>query len=250
VSVRSYLDGAIFAERRDGIAPTVLAMHGWGRDRHDIVAVAGPHAALAPDLPGFGASPAPDAVWGAADYAHAIAGMLDADGAAPYLVVGHSFGGRVAAILAAERPDLVAAVLFLGVPLVQLAPSSKPALAYRAARLAHRWKLLPESTMERFRQKYGSADYKAAHGVMRGVLVRVVADDYSEYVARIKAPVAFCWGERDTMVPPEVARRAASLASHVVDVDVVDGAGHDVMRDAPDRVRTAIDKLVAATSAA
>jgi len=247
MSVRSYLDGAVFAERREGAAPPVLAMHGWARDRHDLITIVDGRAALVPDLPGFGASPPPDDAWGAAEYAALVARMLEADGAAPYVLLGHSFGGRIAAILAAEHPDLVAGVVFVGVPLVRLGATSKPPLAYRAARLAHRWKLLPESSMERFRQRYGSADYKAAHGVMRGVLVRVVGDDYSDYLRRIAAPVAFCWGEADTAVPVEVARRAAAITPHVVDLDVVAGVGHFVPHDAPDRVRAAIDKVVAAS---
>ncbi|HEY1738922.1 MAG TPA: alpha/beta fold hydrolase [Acidimicrobiia bacterium] len=250
MSVRSYLDGAVFAERRAGTgtgpATTLLAMHGWGRDRSDMVRFVGDRDALIPDMPGFGASPAPPEAWGAADYARAVAEMLEADGAAPYVVVGHSFGGRVGAALAAERTDLVAGVVFLGVPLVPLAPNGRPALTYRAARALHRWKILPEASMERMRQRYGSADYKAAQGVMRGVLVRVVAEDYSPYLRRIDAPVAFCWGLRDTTVPPEVATRAAAITPHVVDVDIVDGAGHDVMFDAPERARAAIDKVVAA----
>ncbi len=252
MSVRSYLDGAVFTERRtsDDGGPTVLAMHGWGRDRTDMVRFVGDRSALIPDLPGFGASPPPPDAWGAADYAHIVAAMLEADGAAPYVVVGHSFGGRVGAVLAAERPDLVAGVVFLGVPLVPLAPSGRPRFSYRAARVLHRWKLLPEASMERMRQRYGSADYKAAQGVMRGVLVRVVNEDYSEYLARINAPVAFCWGERDATVPVEVATRAAALTRHVVEVDIVADAGHDVMFDAPERARAAIDKVIAAAGPA
>ena len=168
VTIRAFLDGAIIAERQAGAGPVLLAMHGWARDRRDMVRLVDGHAALVPDLPGFGSSPAPPDAWGAAEYASAVAAMLESDGAAPYVVVGHSFGGRVAAVLAAERPELVAGVVFLAAPLVRLAPASKPPFAYRMARLLHRTKLLPEASMERMRQRYGSSDYRAAHGVMRG----------------------------------------------------------------------------------
>ena len=250
MTLRSYLDGAIFAERRDGDPPVLLAMHGWGRDRRDMLRLVGDRTALVPDMPGFGSSPPPPEAWGSPEYAEAVAAMLDADGEAPYVVVGHSFGGRVAAVLAAERPDLVAGVVFLGVPLLRLAADTKPALAYRSVRALHRWKILPDATMEHFRQRYGSADYRAAQGVIRAVLVRVVAEDYREYLARIEAPVAFCWGERDTAAPVEVAQQAAAMVKHVVDLDVVAGAGHDVMFDAPDRALAAVDKVIAASSRA
>ena len=88
---------------------------------------------IALDLPGFGRSAPPDAPWGAADYAEAVVPVLDAM-TRPVVVVGHSFGGRVAVTLAAERPDDVGALVLTGVPLLHRAgrraappaPSSAP----------------------------------------------------------------------------------------------------------------------------
>ncbi len=248
MSVRSYLDGALFVEHRDGPAPTILAMHGWGRTRADMLGLIDGRAALVPDLPGFGSSPAPPEAWGTPAYAAQIADMLVADGRAPYVVVGHSFGGRVAAVLAAEHRELVAGVVFLGVPLLHLATPKPPAFAYRAARWACAHHLLRESSMEKLRQRYGSADYKAAHGVMRAVLVRVVAEDYTDYLTRITVPVAFCWGANDSAVPVAVAQRAATVVANVVAFDVVDTASHDVMLQAPERARAALDAVIDAAA--
>jgi len=64
--------------------------------------------AVALDLPGFGATPAPPEVWGAAEYAAFVAGVLD-EMAAPVVVLGHSFGGKVAVALAVQRPEAVRA---------------------------------------------------------------------------------------------------------------------------------------------
>ena len=65
------LDGAVMAERIGTGTPAVLALHGWGRNRSDLVPALTGLDALAVDLPGFGASPAPDRAWGSADYADA-----------------------------------------------------------------------------------------------------------------------------------------------------------------------------------
>lgn len=66
----------------------------------------------APDLLGHGRS-SWDAPWTIEANVAALAGLLDADGGAPVVVVGHSFGGAVALNLAAARPDLIDGLVLL-----------------------------------------------------------------------------------------------------------------------------------------
>ena len=97
------------------------------RQRKDFDGVLDGLDAIALDLPGFGgASPEPAAAMDAAGYADAVAPALDA--CAPGVVVlGHSFGGRVAVNLAATHPDRVGALVLTGVPrLVAPAQASTP----------------------------------------------------------------------------------------------------------------------------
>lgn len=69
-------------------------------------------AVLAPDLIGHGRS-SWAAPWTLEANVEALAALLDAEGGAPVLVVGHSFGGAVALNLAAARPDLVSGLVLL-----------------------------------------------------------------------------------------------------------------------------------------
>jgi len=249
MSLRSYLDGALFVDQRDGVRPPLLALHGWGRDRRDLAGIVGDHEALLPDLPGFGTSPPPPEVWGAAEYGKALAGLCTEHGHGPYLVVAHSFGGRAAVELAAANPELVSGMVLCGVPLVRLHGPSQPRLSLRVARFAARHGLASDALVERLRERYGSADYRAAQGVMRGVLVRVVGEDYSDLLPRVQVPVALCWGENDTEARVDAARRAAELLPTLVALDIVPGIGHDVILQAPDRVRAAMRQVVDATCA-
>src|SRR5206468_4391460 len=91
----AYDDGRIFGERSGAGAPWVLALHGWRRTHRDFSAVLDGVDAVALDLPGFGTSPPPPEGWGGAEYAKAVLPVIERM-TAPVVVLGHSFGGRVA----------------------------------------------------------------------------------------------------------------------------------------------------------
>ena len=69
-------------------------------------------AVVAPDLLGHGRS-SWDAPWTIEANAAALAALVEAEGAAPVVAVGHSFGAAIALSLAATRPDLVAGLVLL-----------------------------------------------------------------------------------------------------------------------------------------
>jgi pimeloyl-ACP methyl ester carboxylesterase len=225
----------------------IVGLHGWGRDRHDLTAALSGHAQMRVDLPGFGLSPRPSAPCGAAAYADWLAAALDEHGlAGPAVLVGHSRGGGVAVCLAAARPDLVRGLVLCGAPLLRDAGQGRPALGYRMARSARRAHLMPARRFEAMRRSRGSADYNAATGVMREILVTVVNESYDAQLRAITCPVALVWGSRDRAVPPAMADRASALLAAPATAEIVDGAGHDVHLLAPDRVSAAIGKVLAA----
>ena len=239
----AFANGRLFGVAHGSGRPSVLALHGWGRSSADFHAALQGLDAIALDLPGFGATPAPPEVWGSGDYASAVAAVID-DMSAPVVVLGHSFGGRVAVHLAAARTDEVEGLVLSGVPLVR-PPGSvprPPAPAYRAGRALHRRGLLPDRLMESLRRRYGSADYTKASGVMRGVHVRVVNETYEAELAAVKCPVELVWGDDDAEVPLAVAEAAAALLAHAT-VHVVPGAGHLTPLTAPDALRGAVERV-------
>ncbi|MGF1598307.1 MAG: alpha/beta fold hydrolase [Acidimicrobiales bacterium] len=245
MTLRAYANGAVFVEEHPGADPPVVALHGWGRSRADLAGSLAGHHSFAVDLPGFGASPEPPTAWGASEYADCLGAVLTEIGGPPALLLGHSFGGRVAAHLGAAYPKLVAGIVFAGTPLLRPSARRRPTLRYRLARAAWKMGLLPDSRMEERRQRYGSADYRAASPRMREVLVRVVNEEYDKQLEQLTCPVAFVWGEFDGAAPIELARRAAEHVPHLVTFETVPGVGHDVHLDAPDRVREVLQKLLA-----
>lgn len=241
--LRSFADGAVFGRSHGSGAPEVLALHGWGRTGEDFGVSLDGFDALAVDLPGFGASPPPPEVLGAAGYARMVAPVLES--CAPRVVlVGHSFGGRVALQLAVDHASRVESLVLTGVPLLRSSAPRRPPATYRALRAMHRRGWVSDARMEALRRRRGSADYRATEGIMRSVLVKVVNESYEEQLRALTVPVRLVWGEDDTEVPVAVARRAEEIlvaAGIPVAVDVVPGVGHHLPTQRPDVLRQAIE---------
>ncbi len=239
MALRSFLDGALFAEVYGERAPNVLALHGWGRRGHDFARVLEGLSGIAPDLPGFGASPAPGKVIGAEAYADIVAGILDSFDRPPVLV-GHSFGGRVAVCLAAKHPERVGNLVLSGAPLIRLHTGRRPASTYRAIRWLNRVGLISDERLEREKRNRGSEDYRSASGVMRDILVRVVSESYESQLARLTGHVHLLWGADDFDVPVAVAEAADALIADST-LEVLPGVGHFLPIQAPDALRDAIE---------
>jgi len=244
MALTSVADG-VFAERHGDGPPAVVALHGWARRGSDFDAALTGLDALAVDLPGFGASVPPGEPVGARGYATLLEPVLTALDR-PTVLVGHSFGGRVAVVLAARLP--IAGLLLTGVPLVRIGTQRRPPIGFRALRWANARRIVSDDRMERERRRRGSADYRAAEGVMRGVLVASVSESYEDELSGVSAPTRLLWGADDTEVPPEVAHRAATLlGSGDVAVDVLEGVGHFLPLEAPAALRSVIDRMLGAS---
>src|SRR4051812_13318120 len=248
IMLTAFDHGRLFGERSGTGEPWVLALHGWRRTHRDFAAALDGLDAVALDLPGFGASPPPPEAWGGAEYAKAIVPVVETMGA-PVVVVGHSFGGRVAVHLAAARPDLVRALVLTGVPLLRPAdaPKTKPAFTFRMARALNRRHLLSDDRMEQMRQKYGSEDSRQATGVMRSVHVRAVNETYEEQIDAVTCPVELVGGADDTAAPVVVAEQAVdrlqATGNHAVRLTVLPATGHLVPTVAPAELKAAIERL-------
>ncbi len=247
--LKSFAGGRVFGGTWGPGTAVVLALHGWNRTHRDFAGVfdqdgAGDLGAVAPDLFGFGATPPPPEAWGTEQYARHLLTILDEPGllADRIVLVGHSFGGKVAVRLCGLAPDRIERLVLTGVPLLDRAGRrSKPPPVFRVGRRLHRLGLIGETRMERLRNRYGSPDYRAARGVMRDVLVRVLAEQYADELATIGCPVQLVWGEDDTEVPLEVALRAERLFPSATLV-TLPGIGHLTPTEAPAALREAITR--------
>jgi pimeloyl-ACP methyl ester carboxylesterase len=234
-------DRRLMLERIGAGEPRVIALHGWGRGREDWIPVLSGIGSLVPDLPGFGVNAAPPEVWGAREYAKYLLPLLDE--ADRPILVGHSFGGRIAACMAAMAPEKVCGLVLTGAPLIRTPGPRRSHPMFRLAKSLNNTGLVPDRVLERARYRYGSADYRAATGIMRQILVKVVNETYEDDLLAVKAPTALVWGAQDSAVPVAVAEAASELMASAT-LEVVDAAGHHLQGTLGDRVRAAVVKQV------
>ncbi len=200
-------------------APGVVFAHGWGRSHRDFIptaeALAPVARAVLPDLPGFGATPRPEAAWDTGDYADAMAealrgGLVDG----PVVWVGHSFGGRIGLRLAVRHPDLLTG-------LVLVAAAGIPRAQPLVEQLRGRWRsrqfrrlkarATDQAALEALEDRFGSPDYvQSRRDGLRDIFLKTIAEDQSADLRRINLPVTLIYGGRDTETPPDLGRRMAN----------------------------------------
>jgi pimeloyl-ACP methyl ester carboxylesterase len=220
----SFASGTFFGARHGRGRPWVLALHGWQRSHWDFDTVLDGIDAIALDLPGFGATPPPPVAWSTAEYANAVAPVLD-ETAETVVVLGTPSAGGSASTWRPPTPTASAQVL-TAVPLTRApGPRRRAPSTFRAGRALHRAHLVSDGRMEALRMKYGSTDYRNAVGVLRPILVKAVNEDYLGPLAAFPNPVELVWGEADDEVPPVVAEIAVEKCARG-HIEIVPGGGH------------------------
>jgi pimeloyl-ACP methyl ester carboxylesterase len=101
-----------------GDGPVLVLLHGYGTDKNvwlDVAAQLTAHFhVIIPDLPGWGeSSPASDGGYTVDAQAQRLQSFVQAKGLNGFVLVGHSMGGAIAGVYAAEHPEHVAGLALL-----------------------------------------------------------------------------------------------------------------------------------------
>jgi pimeloyl-ACP methyl ester carboxylesterase len=232
-----------------GNGPAVLLLHGWGASKELMAPISQRlqgYRVVAPDLPGFGATPPPPQAWGVDEYAGWVLALLDRLGIERAHIVSHSNGGRVAIALAAAHPERVGRLVLADSAGIRPRHGFAHWWRVRTFKLlraaAHsRW--LPPAIREaagRRAAARGSEDYRAASGTLRASMVRLVNADMRAALSRLTVATLLIWGERDVDTPLSDARTMEKLIPDSGLV-VFEGCGHFAYAEQPDRFARIVD---------
>ncbi len=194
--------------------PTTVMLHGWGDNLHTFDALVRQmpgYRIVRLDLPGFGQSERPREAWGVEEYALFVANFLKKLSIDSYVLVGHSFGGRIAIRGVGTKmlsPSKVVLIASAGVKKTRTLKNYVLRVVAKAVKaLTLVWPL------SRYRQQirkrlYGAigSDYFAA-GSMRDIYLKVVAEDLLPFARQIAVPTLLIWGKNDRSTPLEDGQR-------------------------------------------
>ena len=248
--------------------PLVL-VHGlsgaWQNWLENIPHFARSHRVIAPDLPGFGASPVPDWDLSIEAYGRLLGGFCDQLGIDRCVLVGNSMGGFIAAEVAIADPERVERLTLVS-----------------AAGISHaRMARTPATTMARFAAATAPYAFKyreqaltrpvLRHHVLRGVFYKptalrpellwenihtglnapgmlaavegLVGYDFTESLPEIEVPTLIVWGRQDRVVPPADSEEFERLIPNSRRV-VFDRCGHVPQLEKPARFNALLDEFL------
>ncbi|ABR30354.1 alpha/beta hydrolase [Thermosipho melanesiensis] len=209
-----------------GNKKNILFLHGWGASflYYKQIAKKLEYTSILLDLPGFGKSPIPKKIMTSFDYANVISQFVEFLNLKDVVVVGHSFGGKIAAILASKNPEWMDKLVIISAPGIKrrnLKLKTKVAIYKILFRIFRTFGF----NVNRLREKFGSEDYKNSKGIMREILKGVVSEDISEEIKKINKNTLIIWGEFDDAVPIYVAKEYKRLIKNSKLI-IYENAGH------------------------
>ena len=175
----------------------VLFLHGWGGDLSSFKGAFNAMSDLGISCVNFAFPKKVPSEWGVYEYAACVRDFMLEQGIEKPIIVGHSFGGRVAIILAAQG---LAQKIVL-VDSAGLKPKFSLKRKIRIARYHHRVK------RGKSLDGFGSTDYNNIDKDMRRVFVRIVNTHLDRLLPYIKCETLIFWGRFDCDTPPYMAKR-------------------------------------------
>jgi pimeloyl-ACP methyl ester carboxylesterase len=250
--VNIVVDKLLTHYRLTGKGKLVLLLHGWGdniKNLADLEAgLAKDYQVLAVDLPGFGATEAPRAVWDLDDYARfleALLGKLTLP--QPYAVIGHSNGGALAIrtiSLRAVRPQKLVLLAASG---VRTNSKLKRSLLKMVAKTGN---VATLGMPERYRRALRKSLYGVAGSDMlvvpelQDTFKKTVRQDVQGDAVVIDIPTLLIYAADDDAIPVADGRQYRQLIKHSR-LEVIKQAGHFVHLDQPRRVQRLIEEFLA-----
>ena len=199
---------------------------------------------LAPDLPNFGRSASLEGVPDIAAYAEAVRAFMSALGAGKAIIVGHSLGGAVAMALAMAHPELAKALILVDscaptglktpethYPILEMMRTNKALLAQ-----AFRGGVMPTMKDEALFQALVDDAMLMAAPAWSGNARALERFDRAAACGKFAAPVLVVRGEKDAIITEAMARETAA-AFPAARLELLDGVGHAVLVEDPDRFK-------------
>lgn len=200
----------------------IIILHGWGLSGNTYAKLIKLFKkegcpVFAPDLPGFGSEPLQKPSMKLDDYVTFVHDFISKHKMQKVILIGHSFGGRVAIKYVWEYPHDVSKLILTGVPIIRKKSLIKQ-IAYASAVLGGKvFSFFPKKPKEFFRKTLyfaiGEWGYYKS-GPLKQVFKNIIGEDLVCYIQKIKTPTLLIWGKDDCIVPAKTIEKIKNYIPH------------------------------------
>lgn len=223
-------------------APIVI-LHGWGLSAKTFAPLAAElrrqhFQVFSPDLPGFGESVIPDRALNLEDYVTFLEMYFKKNHIEKPILIGHSFGGRVALKYQYQYPDSIHSLILTGTPGFTPIAKKKLAVFVAIAKIGKIFFNFP-SVRNWYYYVVGAREYARAQGAMKETFKNVVSENLLDYMSSVRVPTLLVWGEQDIITPVWIAQKMKNVI-HDAHVVIIPNADHGVAYKQPKEFFAAI----------
>lgn len=237
-----------------GEGKALVLLHGWGGSSKSLeglqeLLAADGFKVYNIDLPGFGTSETPEQPMNLADYVESLRIVFAELKLEKPVIVGHSFGGKVAIAYTAKYQDKVAALVLVNSSGINPKNELKKSAYLLPSKIFGKLFELPLLNIIKplVRKLYyklivGETDYLQA-GAMQETLKLVVNEHLDSEISTLKLPTLIIWGEQDTYTPLWQGKEMSRLMPSAR-FEVVQGATHGLPLKQPEVVADLILRYI------
>lgn len=224
--------------------PTLILLHGLSANGSCWAAIARTLASendtIMPDLRGHGKSSAPDHGYSYEDHADDVAGLINSLGIPAPVLIGHSMGGLVAAVVASLYPGLVRAVILADPTFLE---PERQREVWDSEVVDQQRRILdmpPQEVVADLRTRHPRRALPTVEAMAQARLetrlgafevLRPPNPDFRRIMASIEVPILLVTAEAG-LVSPELAAELQGL-NHRVRAALIEQAGHGLIYDQP-----------------
>ena len=186
------------------------------------------------DLPGFGASPMVKKSLTLSDYCDYVDGFVKKLQLKKVILIGHSFGGRIAIKLGGNVVDWIdKLVLVDSAGLIKHKGRKKISAFFAKLAKPIFWPKFMKPLRAKIYWKLGAEDYIATPR-LNETFVGIISEDLDWALPKIKVPTLIIWGDQDIETPLGDGKH---MAKHIknADLKIIRGAGHLCFLDKPEK---------------
>lgn len=213
-----------------GMGPPLILLHGWGTNYHTFDDVCkylkSDYTIYLIDLPGFGKSDEPKYVYNLSNYVHFLCTFITELQIDNPIILGHSFGGRIAIKYASISKNINKLILVDSAGIKKRLSFKKRISILKYKYL--KWYYKKNKDITKYNQltaTTGSSDYLASSNIMKGTLSKVIKENLKKNLKKIQVETLIIWGRDDKETP---YRDAIIMKKHIPNAGLVtfDDVGH------------------------